>query len=172
MLVGSWLPPFGQQPNSKSNLWLGHTCKQPTGACVHRINGRGTPGSSREREEWAGTRRCWHEPAASLGLSYPLSVPQFFSSVKEGSWTRLALRCLISLESVSRSVMFNAFATPWTVTCPWNSPGKNTRMVAISFSGGSFQPRDWTLVSLHCRWILCHLNHQESPINLKLGAKS
>lgn len=78
VLVGSWLPPFAQQPNSKSNLWLGHTCKQPTGACVRRINGRGTPGSSREREEWAGTRRCWHEPAASLGLSYPLSAPQFF----------------------------------------------------------------------------------------------
>ena len=27
---------------------------------------------------------------------------------------------------------------------PWNSPGKNTGAVAISFSRGSSQPRDWT----------------------------
>ena len=31
--------------------------------------------------------------------------------------------------------------------CPWNSPGKNTRVVAIPVSRGSSQPRDQTWVS-------------------------
>ena len=29
--------------------------------------------------------------------------------------------------------------------CPWNFPGKNTRVVSISYFRGSFQPRDQTL---------------------------
>ena len=29
--------------------------------------------------------------------------------------------------------------------CPWDPPGKNTGAVAISYSRGSSQPRDWTL---------------------------
>ena len=31
--------------------------------------------------------------------------------------------------------------------CPWDSPGKNTGGVAILFSRGSSQPREWTWVS-------------------------
>ena len=31
--------------------------------------------------------------------------------------------------------------------CPWDFPGKNTEVVAISFSKGSSWPRDWTQVS-------------------------
>ena len=44
------------------------------------------------------------------------------------------------------------FVTPWTLEptrllCSWNSPGKNTRVVAIPFSRGSSLPRDQTQVS-------------------------
>ena len=43
------------------------------------------------------------------------------------------------------------FVTLWTAACqafcPWDSPGKNTGLVAISFSRGSSWPRDWTQVS-------------------------
>ena len=38
--------------------------------------------------------------------------------------------------------------------------------VAISSSTGSSSPRDRTRVYLHCRQILYHLSHQESPIIL------
>ena len=38
------------------------------------------------------------------------------------------------------------FETPWTVAyqarCPWDSPGKNTGVVAISFFTGSSRPRN------------------------------
>ena len=37
--------------------------------------------------------------------------------------------------------------------------------VTISFSKGSFQPRDWTGLP-HCRQILYHLSHQGSPLKM------
>ena len=36
---------------------------------------------------------------------------------------------------------------PARLLCPWDFPGKNTGVVAISFSRGSYRPRDWTHVS-------------------------
>ena len=46
---------------------------------------------------------------------------------------------------------------PTRLLCPWDLPGKNTRMVTILFSRGSSQPRDQTWVSyVSCigRWVL------------------
>ena len=42
------------------------------------------------------------------------------------------------------------------------SPGKDTRVVAISFSRGSSQPRDWIWVSCINRWILYHWATREA----------
>ena len=54
---------------------------------------------------------------------------------------------------------------PTRFICPWNSPDKNMEWVAIPFSRGSYQPRNWT----HVPYISCiagrifyHLNHQGS----------
>ena len=60
---------------------------------------------------------------------------------------------------------------PWTIAtrlfCPWDLPGKNTRVGSHSLLKGIF----WTQRSnpglLHCRWILYHLSHQGSPRILK-----
>ena len=50
----------------------------------------------------------------------------------------------------SLSIVSNSFVTPCTVAhrllCPWDFPGKNTRLGAISFSRESSLPRDWTHV--------------------------
>ena len=43
------------------------------------------------------------------------------------------------------------FVIPARLLSPWDSPGK--KWVAISFSGGSSQPRNQTLVSCIGRWI-------------------
>ena len=45
---------------------------------------------------------------------------------------------------------------------PWNSPDQNTVWVAVPFSRGSSQLRDWTQVSL-VAGRLYQLNHQGSP---------
>ena len=46
--------------------------------------------------------------------------------------------------------------------CPWDSPGKNTGVIAISYSRGSSSPRDWTHVcyfSCLDKWVLSHYCH-------------
>ena len=57
--------------------------------------------------------------------------------------------------------MSNSFVTPWTVTpprfhCSWDFPGKNTGVVAISYSRESSQSRDWPHVSCIDRQLLYH----------------
>ena len=62
-------------------------------------------------------------------------------------------------ESVSRSAVSDSLwphgLQPTRLLCPWDSPGKKT-WVAISFSRGSFRPRDWTWVACIGRWVLYH----------------
>ena len=53
--------------------------------------------------------------------------------------------------------------TPWTVACQaplsMDFPGKNTGVVAISLSGWSSQPRDWTHISWHFLHWQAVINH-------------
>ena len=46
--------------------------------------------------------------------------------------------------------------------CPWNSPGKNTRVGNHSLLQGIFPTQGSTLGLLYCRQILQHLSHQGS----------
>ena len=71
-------------------------------------------------------------------------------------------------ESFSHSVMSNS-QQPYGLTaatrllCPWNSPGKNTRMDCHSFLQEIFLTQGLNLCLLHCRQILYHLSHLGSP---------
>ena len=47
--------------------------------------------------------------------------------------------------------------------CPWDSPGKNTRVGCHSLLQGIFPTQGSNLGLLHCRQILYHLSHQGSP---------
>ena len=80
--------------------------------------------------------------------------------------------------SVSCSVISNSLSPHGLylarLSCPWNSPSKNTGVVAIPFSRGSSQPRDQILSNLgllHCRQIIYLLNHQGSPYILESSPK-
>ena len=63
-------------------------------------------------------------------------------------------------ESVSCSVLSNSLRPhglwPTSFLCPWNSPGKNTGVVAISFSRGSLQtqPQGKPFFSWQCSIIV------------------
>ena len=63
------------------------------------------------------------------------------------------------------------FATTWTIVlqapCPWNSPGKNTGVGSHSLLQGIFLMQGLNLHLLHCRQILYHLSHGESPSRVK-----
>ena len=57
--------------------------------------------------------------------------------------------------------------TSWTVACqllcPWDSPGKNTRVVCHFLLQGIFWTQKSNLGLLHCRQILYWLNYEGSP---------
>ena len=59
------------------------------------------------------------------------------------------------------------FATPWNVACqalcPWNSPGKNTRVGCHFLLQGVFLTQGSNLGLPHCRQIPYCLSHQGSP---------
>ena len=54
--------------------------------------------------------------------------------------------------------------------CPWNSPGKNTGVGSHSFLQSIFPTQGSNPGLPHCRWILYHLSHQQSPRRLEWTA--
>ena len=64
------------------------------------------------------------------------------------------------------SVLFDSFATPWTVAarllCPWDSPGKNT---GVGLPGDLPNPGIELKSRVSCfgRWVLYHECHLGSP---------
>ena len=68
---------------------------------------------------------------------------------------------------LSHSVVFNS-CDPMDCILPCSSvhgifQARILEQVPVPFSRGSSQPRDWTQVYPHCRWILYPLSHQGSP---------
>ena len=55
---------------------------------------------------------------------------------------------------------------PTRLLCPWNFPGKNTRVGSHSLLQGIFPTQGLNLGLLHCMQILYHLSHQRSPRTL------
>ena len=75
------------------------------------------------------------------------------------------LRCLV--KSVSRSVVSDSL---WPhglylarVLCPWDSPGKNTRVCCHALLQGIFPTQGLIPGLRHCGQILYHLSYQGSP---------
>ena len=70
---------------------------------------------------------------------------------------------------LSRSVLSDPWQTPWTVACqllcPRDSPGKNTGVGCHALLQRIFPIQGLNPRLLHCRQILYHLSHQESPWN-------
>ena len=70
-------------------------------------------------------------------------------------------------ESESCSLVSDFLATPCTVAlqapCPWNSPGRDTRVVCHSLLHRVFPTQGLNPGILCCGQILYHLSHQGSP---------
>ena len=49
------------------------------------------------------------------------------------------------------------------VSCPWNSPGKNTGVGSHSLLQAIFPTQESNPGLLHCRWILYQLSHRGNP---------
>ena len=62
------------------------------------------------------------------------------------------------------------FVILWTIVrflCPWNSSGKNTGVGCCALLQRIFLTQGSNLGVLHCRQILYHPNHHESPVKRK-----
>ena len=81
-----------------------------------------------------------------LGYSFPISV------------------CICAQSYVHMWTLRLHGQQPTRLLCPQNFPGKNAGVVAISFSRGSFRPRDQTHVSCIGRQILYHCATWEAPL--------
>ena len=55
--------------------------------------------------------------------------------------------------------------------CPWDSPGKNTRVGCHALLQGIFSNQESNLGLLHCRQIPYHLSHQGSPPASRTASK-
>ena len=53
---------------------------------------------------------------------------------------------------------------PARLLCPWDFPGKNTRVGSHSLLEGIYLTQELNLDLLHCSQILYHLNYQGSPV--------
>ena len=51
----------------------------------------------------------------------------------------------------------------YRLICPWDSPGKNTRIGSLSLLQGIFPTQRSNSGLPHCRWILYQLSHKGSP---------
>ena len=73
---------------------------------------------------------------------------------------------------LSRSVMSNSLQPhrlqPSRLLCPWDSPGKNTRVSSHALLQGISPTPGLSPGLLHCRQILCHLSHRGRYL-LQLG---
>ena len=73
-------------------------------------------------------------------------------------------RCIFAFLCVLSRVWL--FMTPMDCSLPWNFEGKNTKVASLSFSRGSFPPKDricLSCVSCNGRWILYHCATWEAP---------
>ena len=70
----------------------------------------------------------------------------------------IILMCMPAYSVVSNSLWSHRLQST-RLLCPWNSPGKNTRCIAIFFSRRSSRPRDRNQVTCICRQVLYHLSH-------------
>ena len=80
-----------------------------------------------------------------------------------GLYSSFSLKPLETLAAVISDSLQPHGLWPTWLLCPWDSPGKNTRVGCHSLLQGIFLTQGLNLGLPHCRQILYHLSHLESP---------
>ena len=112
-----------------------------------------TPGvhpDSRPSSQWCHPGiSSWVVPFSSWPQSFPASESFPMSQLFTWGGQRTGVSALASFLPFSRVQLCDVMdcSLPGRLLCPWDSPGKNTGMVTVSSSGGSFQPRDQMQIS-------------------------
>ena len=110
---------------------------------------------------WRWARTAWNlfHSSHDIHLSNATVLYLQQSSLVSPDWPGAASWLLWGWVNVSHSVVSNS-VTPWTLPtwflCPWNSPGKNTRVSCYFLLQGIFPIQGLNPGLLHCRQILYH----------------
>ena len=109
-------------------------------------------------------------------LEYTLHVHTQYTEVcmhtKNCQFIDTSHSCILQVisESVHCSVVSDSLRpcglSPTRLLCPWNSPGKNTRVGSCSLLQGIFETQGLNPGLLHYRWILYCLSHQGSILEV------
>ena len=117
--------------------------------------------------EWVAISFPWDlpNPDGTLVSCFSALAGRFFTTEPSGKprWSTNPYHCCKKKKKVwatqSCPTLCISMDYSASLLCPWDSPGKNTGLVAIPFSRGSSQLRGWTCVSctatreaLHC-WL-------------------
>ena len=97
---------------------------------------------------------------------YLLATFVSFLASLHGMWDHSSLCVCVCVCVCVCTLVMSASAATWRTTrflCLWNIPGRNTGMVAVSYTRDSSWPRDQMCVSCIGRRILLPLHHLGSP---------
>ena len=128
----------------------GHQSSPMHGSHLHRRKRRYALFTDGAR--WGGVTQ-----RAELGC-----LPGSLSGKPDASTLSLLVPCMFSLSVVSDSLQPQGLQ-PARLLCPWDSPGKNTRVGCHSLLQGTFPTQGSNPGLPLCRWILYQLSHQGSP---------
>ena len=98
----------------------------------------------------------------------PFTVHQNYHNI-----VNLCRVCVCSVASVVSDSLRHYGLQPARLLCPWDSPGKNTRVGCHALLQGIFPTQGLNphLCLLHCRWILYLLSHLGSPQSSEPSSK-
>ena len=129
------------------------------------------------KPESPGQRLCRVSPGYCLYFTCDCAVrettvPMLF--IRNRSFSQCIVRALVPISIpqshlvlYSRSVVSDALQPHGLkharLLCPWDSPGENTGVGCHALLQGIFPARRSNLGVLHCRQILYHRCHKESP---------
>ena len=94
---------------------------------------------------------------------------------RQSNWKVTYLKCIL-YRIYERKWKCSSFSHVGLFVTPWSSPGSSVHVilqtrtlewVAIPFSRGSSQPRDWTWVSFIAGRFFYRLGHQGSPLYIE-----
>ena len=103
--------------------------------------------------------------------SYIFTLTPVLPGASETQWSQTTCLILWKWNEMKWKVLSHVWLcrpcglSPARLLCPWNSPGKSTRVGCHALFQGIFPTQESNLCLLHCRWILYRLSHQEWKVN-------
>ena len=105
---------------------------------------------------------CSIQPQRRVKIILIVPLRECYTVSKNHLFKGCVLSAVLSRSVVSSSLSPHRLQ-PARLLCPWDSPGKDTRVGCHALVQGIFPIQGWNPGLLNCRQIRYHLSHQGSP---------